>query len=509
MALDGSAARCLHVIVLVGMPGSGKSTFSRRVASSPSALARWRVVNQDDLKSRRACEHAVAEAIGQREHVIVDRCNFDASQRAHWLHLARWSSVPTAVWAVVFHVPAEECIRRVHRRTAHPTLPAADGERVVRSVNSQFTAPSFAEGFTRIVSLWSSPPRENPSGDWATVEGLTAALESVPPVPPCPILRGPACPVTFMTFNSLASCWVNRAWYPSTPYGDLEDANARAGRAAAAIRRAAPDVLCLQEMEHASLDLFRASLGDRYVFSELMANEPTAAPWENGVAIGVRRDSAVDAGWAVRRHVWTAEGSASAVLTGQVHGRPLAVVCSHLAFGEAGEEQADHALAWMRDRMAAEPGGLVAWCGDLNLPPMGPWVLRATAVGLVDSLAWRRKPTYFPDPATTKPKRVDYVIFSGHTLRLDGAGIFDANLGGPPAGQSDSDSSEGTEAGGGSRRGSRMTLASVLAAVGSDHLPVVARCVPRLPPAPGPSLGGPPSAADERGPGGKTSPATE
>jgi predicted ABC-type ATPase len=46
---------CKRMLVLVGLPGSGKSTFAMKLAATKPE---WKRVNQDDLGSRRACEHA-------------------------------------------------------------------------------------------------------------------------------------------------------------------------------------------------------------------------------------------------------------------------------------------------------------------------------------------------------------------------------------------------------------------------------------------------------------------
>ena len=77
----------LHVVVLVGAPGSGKSTLClelERTTCGP--LVR---ISQDDLGSRKACERLAQRSLKQRRSVIIDRCNFDAQQRSTWLTIAR------------------------------------------------------------------------------------------------------------------------------------------------------------------------------------------------------------------------------------------------------------------------------------------------------------------------------------------------------------------------------------------------------------------------------------
>jgi endonuclease/exonuclease/phosphatase family metal-dependent hydrolase len=194
---------------------------------------------------------------------------------------------------------------------------------------------------------------------------------------------------------------------------------------------------------------------------------------------------------------------------------PLAVLNSHLAFGPAGEEQAIAALKWARDWMRAHPTGVLAWCGDLNLPPSHPLVSSILAAGLQDSLLWSSTPTCFPDRARTQHERAsrcDYILYSAHSAAHSEARAVreaesdESRAEGPApkrlASELDAASSDespeadgdrtqpsgadrvperGSVVGGGRRRRGRgkvgrtgVTLRAALRVGGSDHLPVVA-----------------------------------
>jgi ABC-type nitrate/sulfonate/bicarbonate transport system ATPase subunit len=67
------------VVVLVGIPGCGKSTLSAAVTGS-AAGHNWRVANQDALGNRQRCEAVAMQHLLdplEAGSVIIDRCNFD------------------------------------------------------------------------------------------------------------------------------------------------------------------------------------------------------------------------------------------------------------------------------------------------------------------------------------------------------------------------------------------------------------------------------------------------
>ncbi len=81
--------RVCVVVVLVGLPGCGKSTLSNAVKQAKGG-ENWRVVCQDVLGDRKNCEAATREHLLETAgagSVIIDRCNFDWKQRRTWINL--------------------------------------------------------------------------------------------------------------------------------------------------------------------------------------------------------------------------------------------------------------------------------------------------------------------------------------------------------------------------------------------------------------------------------------
>jgi predicted kinase len=129
-----------RLIILAGLPGSGKSSL----AAALERRGGWAVVNQDTLGNRRKCEAACARAFDRGDRVVVDRCNHDRSQRAHWTRLlaAAGGGQVVAVWLTT---PVDACVDRVLARPAHPTLAGPGAEDVVRRFEGSFAAPALDE----------------------------------------------------------------------------------------------------------------------------------------------------------------------------------------------------------------------------------------------------------------------------------------------------------------------------------------------------------------------------
>jgi predicted kinase len=161
----------LLLVVLVGIPGSGKSTFSRALttaatdphvatalkSSSGSVQGRaWCRVSQDILGSRQRCIRRAEAALGQGEHLLIDRCNFDASQRAHWLQL-RGERQPDHRLAVYLPCTEDEARRRVLARGRHEggvdteSMSDAKIASIVSRMHASMHPPLMAEGFDEVL----------------------------------------------------------------------------------------------------------------------------------------------------------------------------------------------------------------------------------------------------------------------------------------------------------------------------------------------------------------------
>jgi len=134
------------MLIVMGLPGSGKSTISNKLVQLG-----WSRVNQDEMGNRKAVEASTKTALLKGLNVIVDRCNFDFDQRAHFLDLANKAGVKD-VRCLWLDTPAEVCKQRVSVRKNHPTIPEGDaGVAIIDRFRSSLVAPMPGEGFCQIV----------------------------------------------------------------------------------------------------------------------------------------------------------------------------------------------------------------------------------------------------------------------------------------------------------------------------------------------------------------------
>jgi predicted kinase len=146
--VDSLYKRSPEVLVLVGLPGSGKSCIAKILQNKYGYVR----INQDEMGNRNACIKAADAALKEGKGVVIDRCNVDVEQRAHWIKLAHEHGLKAR--SVVLSLTKDEAMARILKRKDHPTVKTqADAENAMLHMERKWKLPDDSEGFVSLSVL--------------------------------------------------------------------------------------------------------------------------------------------------------------------------------------------------------------------------------------------------------------------------------------------------------------------------------------------------------------------
>jgi predicted kinase len=120
--------------VLVGPPGSGKSTFAKdRIYNDGDCGLAVVYINQD-TQGKEGHLKLFEEAVRESKNIIVDRMGFDKKQRSRYINIAKQNNYESEI--VVLHESLNTCYDRAVARQDHPTI--KDAETASKAINFFF-----------------------------------------------------------------------------------------------------------------------------------------------------------------------------------------------------------------------------------------------------------------------------------------------------------------------------------------------------------------------------------
>lgn len=139
-----------YVVLAIGLPGSGKTTWFRRRGVTPLSSDMLRNILFDDVEEQRYQGLVFstlrtllrARLIAKMPWNYVDATNLSVHERRQWIKMAK--SFGYEVQGVFFDVPLEVCLERNRSRDRMVA------EEVMRRMAEKLKPPLFEEGFAKI-----------------------------------------------------------------------------------------------------------------------------------------------------------------------------------------------------------------------------------------------------------------------------------------------------------------------------------------------------------------------
>lgn len=171
----------MKVLILKGLPASGKSTYAKKLASDGN----WKRVNKDDLRAmldnsvhgktneRFVCavrDMIIVEALAAQKNVVVDDTNFNPVHEEDIRKLV--ASFNPDIEVKLIEATVDECIERNAKR--------ANGvpEHVIRSMYNKYIKPTLEIDTTPEIIY--TPPANKPKAIIVDIDGTLAHMTGRP-----------------------------------------------------------------------------------------------------------------------------------------------------------------------------------------------------------------------------------------------------------------------------------------------------------------------------------------
>jgi predicted kinase len=167
-----------YVVLTIGLPGSGKTTWYKRRGVTPLSSDMLRNILFDDITEQRYQGLVFstlrsllrARLIAKMPWNYVDATNLSPHERRQWIKMAK--SFGYEVQAVFFDVPLAVCLERNSKRDRQVT------DEVMHKMAERLRPPAFKEGFDKITVVRVKGAAAPPPGELAPDPESETAPES-------------------------------------------------------------------------------------------------------------------------------------------------------------------------------------------------------------------------------------------------------------------------------------------------------------------------------------------
>lgn len=145
-----------EVIVMVGQPASGKSSFAKKHFEASGYV----YINRDNLGTWQKCVTALERAINEKKSAVIDNTNPDLESRKRYIDMAKKHRI-TCRCFVMATSEAQAKHNNVFRELTDP-FHAVIKDMVFHGYKSKFKEPTLKEGFAEIVQVNCIPQFDDP-----------------------------------------------------------------------------------------------------------------------------------------------------------------------------------------------------------------------------------------------------------------------------------------------------------------------------------------------------------
>lgn len=147
----------LEVILFVGCPASGKSTFYKCHLKSRGYIH----INRDTLGTWQKCVAECNRALQVGKSVAVDNTNPDRESRLRYIECARNHNVPIRCFVFTTSIAHAKHNNKFRELTVKESSYKKVNDLVFNTYKSKFSEPEISEGFSQIVKVTINPSFES------------------------------------------------------------------------------------------------------------------------------------------------------------------------------------------------------------------------------------------------------------------------------------------------------------------------------------------------------------
>lgn len=137
----------VEVVILVGFPGSGKSTF----CSTHLAPLGFVIANRDTIGSWQKCVALMEKSVKEGKHVVIDNTNPDIESRKRYIEVAKKLNVP--VRCFILSVSKDHARHNNKFREFSGEDHSKVSDMVYNMYKSKYVEPTLGEGFDDILKV--------------------------------------------------------------------------------------------------------------------------------------------------------------------------------------------------------------------------------------------------------------------------------------------------------------------------------------------------------------------